>query len=172
MEIFFHNYTKEKLNQKEIEETVTQASVFFNLPKETYIEVLIVGEKRIRSLNKQHRNIDKATDVLSFPIMEHGAWSMEHEPSKPPLTPPSKGGEWGGSENRPLPTTYHLQPTTYPLGTILVCPHLAAKRSERIIDLVLHGFVHLLGHDHETDIEAEEFYKTVESFTKTNKASD
>lgn len=32
------------------------------------LEVEIVGAKRIRTLNKKFRNIDKSTDVLSFPL--------------------------------------------------------------------------------------------------------
>ncbi len=32
------------------------------------IELLIVKNDEIQKLNKEHRNIDKATDVLSFPI--------------------------------------------------------------------------------------------------------
>ena len=32
------------------------------------IELLIVHNDEIQELNKEHRNIDKATDVLSFPL--------------------------------------------------------------------------------------------------------
>ena len=32
------------------------------------IELLVVKNDEIRELNKEHRNIDKATDVLSFPM--------------------------------------------------------------------------------------------------------
>lgn len=34
------------------------------------IELLITTEDEIKKINKQHRNIDKATDVLSFPYEE------------------------------------------------------------------------------------------------------
>ena len=32
------------------------------------IELLVVKNDEIKELNKEHRNIDKATDVLSFPM--------------------------------------------------------------------------------------------------------
>jgi len=32
-----------------------------------YIELIITNETEIRKINKQYRNIDKSTDVLSFP---------------------------------------------------------------------------------------------------------
>ena len=36
------------------------------------ISVTFVDNDEIRKLNKQHRNIDAATDVLSFPLGENG----------------------------------------------------------------------------------------------------
>jgi probable rRNA maturation factor len=38
-----------------------------------HLAVEIVGEERIRELNREHRGRDAATDVLSFPIDEAGA---------------------------------------------------------------------------------------------------
>lgn len=35
-----------------------------------YISITLTNPDHIRSLNKQYRNIDKATDVLSFPMFE------------------------------------------------------------------------------------------------------
>ena len=34
------------------------------------IELIITTNKHIQEINQEHRNIDKATDVLSFPYME------------------------------------------------------------------------------------------------------
>jgi probable rRNA maturation factor len=39
------------------------------------IELLIVSDKTIQNINKEHRGIDKATDVLSFPLED-----IEHLP--------------------------------------------------------------------------------------------
>jgi probable rRNA maturation factor len=38
-----------------------------------HLSVELVGEARIRELNREHRGRDEATDVLSFPIDEGGA---------------------------------------------------------------------------------------------------
>ena len=38
------------------------------------ISVSFVDNEEIRELNNQHRNIDTATDVLSFPLGENGVW--------------------------------------------------------------------------------------------------
>ena len=35
-----------------------------------YISVILTNEENIKRINKKYRNIDKATDVLSFPMFE------------------------------------------------------------------------------------------------------
>ena len=85
------------------------------------IEVLILDDDAIRALNRQHRGIDRATDVLSFPLE----------------------GDYP-----------HL-----PLGTVAISlDHARAKArelghtlEEEIALLFVHGLLHLLGYDHETD---------------------
>jgi probable rRNA maturation factor len=37
-----------------------------------HLAVQLVGEDEIRTLNREHRNIDRPTDVLSFPVDEGG----------------------------------------------------------------------------------------------------
>jgi probable rRNA maturation factor len=38
-----------------------------------HLSVELVGEERIRQLNREHRGLDEPTDVLSFPIDEDGS---------------------------------------------------------------------------------------------------
>jgi probable rRNA maturation factor len=38
-----------------------------------HLSVELVGETRIRELNREHRGLDEPTDVLSFPIDEDGS---------------------------------------------------------------------------------------------------
>jgi probable rRNA maturation factor len=38
-----------------------------------------VGEDRIRALNREHRGLDRSTDVLSFPVDEAGPASGPRE---------------------------------------------------------------------------------------------
>jgi probable rRNA maturation factor len=93
--------------------------------------VLFVGEKRIRLLNRRYRGIDRPTDVLSFPQFE-GLKEIKEQQKKAP----SAG---------------------IPLGDIVICPSVAMKNAarysttlkEEIRRLLVHGFLHLLGYDHE-----------------------
>ncbi len=84
------------------------------------LELLIVDDEQIKQINAAHRHIDKATDVLSFPMDEY------------PMAP---------------------------LGSIVISSEHVIKVSQRlghstddeICLLFIHGLLHLLGYDHETD---------------------
>ena len=85
------------------------------------IELLVVKNDEIQILNKEHRNIDKATDVLSFPM----DFDFEHMPLGSIVISTDfveeKAKEYGHSFN------------------------------EEFSLLFIHGILHLLGYDHEVD---------------------
>jgi probable rRNA maturation factor len=84
---------------------------------------LITGDAEIRSLNRRFRNKDAATDVLSFP-------SGEQAPGiKSPL------GDIAISLGRARAQAKE-------------CGH---STEDEVCILLLHGLLHLLGMDHETD---------------------
>lgn len=94
------------------------------------LSVVFSDDAHIRTLNAEWRGKDKPTNVLSFP-----AFSF---PKGGPL-PPMLGDIVLASE------------------TVSSEAALEAKPLENhITHLVIHGLLHLLGHDHETDVEAEE----------------
>jgi probable rRNA maturation factor len=47
--------------------------------EEGHLAIELVGEERIRELNREHRGRDRATDVLSFPVDERGPASGPRE---------------------------------------------------------------------------------------------
>ena len=92
------------------------------------IAIVLTDDAAIRGLNKRWRGFDKATNVLSFPAQ---------------ATP--------GSADPP-----HL-------GDIVIAFETTADEAERdkkpfahhLAHLAVHGYLHLLGHDHESDHEAD-----------------
>ncbi len=84
------------------------------------IELIVCDDETIRELNREHRGIDRATDVLSFPY-----------------------------EEAPM----------VPLGSIVISADFVRKgakehahgEKDEFTLLFLHGLLHLLGYDHETD---------------------
>lgn len=87
------------------------------------VSVLLVGDKAMRTLNRHYRGKDRTTDVLAFPLRE---------------------GRFG-----------RIQP--HVLGDIVLSLPAAARqakaagepRSVEIERLLVHGYLHLLGYDHE-----------------------
>lgn len=118
-------------------ETVCRRAVAATLalvgPRDRALEtsVLLTDDAAIRELNRTWRGKDAPTDVLSFPA-----------------GPPPEGLPEGSS---------------WPLGDIVVslgvcrCDASALGRplEAHLAHLVVHGTLHLLGHDHEVPAEAE-----------------
>ena len=88
------------------------------------VSILLTGDKDIRRLNKEFRNIDKPTDVLSFP----------QDPGEAPSIP---GEKFLGDIAVSLETA---ETQTREHGLVL---------KEEIVLLLIHGILHLLGYDHE-----------------------
>ena len=99
------------------------------------VSVSFVDNAEIRGLNKKFRGIDKATDVLSFPLFDY-----EGESEEPPVD------EMLGM-----------------LGDIVLSLEQAALQAEEyghsfereVAFLTVHSMLHLLGYDHETGEEDE-----------------
>jgi probable rRNA maturation factor len=114
---------------------------------EVEVSLLFVDEPSIAALNQQFLGREGPTDVLAFPI--------EDEPL-PGGRSPDSGGIGPGADPGEDPTTL--------LGDVVICPSIAAKNAtehgvgaeDELALLVVHGLLHLLGMDHETDREAEE----------------
>jgi len=98
--------------------------------EQAHVAIEFVDAARIAELNGEHRNRALATDVLSFPI--DGIEPVAGPP------PPAVGGRPSSPSSPPVPRE---------LGDIFICPALTADLREAIV----HGMLHLLGMDHETD---------------------
>ena len=96
------------------------------------LSIRIVDEAESQALNLEYRGKDQSTNVLAFPVdlPDIGAWP----------------------EGTPIP-----------LGDLVICaPVVAREASEQGKGLaahwshmLVHGMLHLLGYDHETDTQAE-----------------
>ena len=120
-----------------VQNVLQQAADLLELGPEVEISVLLVDNETIRSLNRDYRNKDAATDVLSFPMEE----AMDGEPE-----PAVIGG-----------------PTERLLGDLVISVEMAVAQAaeyghsveRELAFLSVHGLLHLLGYDHEPDVEAE-----------------
>jgi probable rRNA maturation factor len=93
-----------------------------------HMAVEYVDAERITELNAEYRGKDEPTDVLSFPI--DGV-----EAARGASTPPvGEAAALDGGVPREL-------------GDVVICPEHTAD----IVEAIVHGTLHLLGMDHETD---------------------
>ena len=105
------------------------------LKKKAYLTVLLADNKKIRSLNKKFRNKNKSTDILSFPF-----------------------------ENE-----INLEKNLY-IGDIIISYEYMntptdisnLEFNKKVIKIFIHGFLHLLGHDHKRLSEFKKMSKEEE----------
>jgi probable rRNA maturation factor len=113
---------------------------------ESELSILFVGEEVMADLNQRFMGADGPTDVLAFPIDE-----------------PVDGGRWpdsGSTGPDREPTDIGELPML--LGDVVVCPAVAARQApghagsldDELALLVVHGVLHVLGHDHAEPAEA------------------
>lgn len=94
--------------------------------KNLYINIILTTPAKIRSINKQYRNLDKETDVLSFPMFEKGEMFKIHTEIKEAL------GDIVISIER-------VQEQAKDYGHTF---------TRELSYMVVHGFYHLMGYDH------------------------
>jgi probable rRNA maturation factor len=102
------------------------------------VTIVFAGDELLRSLNREHRDLDVPTDVLSFPAWESG---LEADDEFAPPEVPRDADD----------------PGPY-LGDIAISVETAARQAaeanltieQELAHLVLHGLLHILGYDHET----------------------
>ncbi|MFJ7637248.1 rRNA maturation RNase YbeY [Peribacillus sp. NPDC097264] len=102
-----------------------------NIEEGTELSVTFVDNKRIQEINKEYRNKDSATDVISFALEEMGEEEVEIIGAEMPRM----------------------------LGDIIISIERTKEQAEEyghsfdreLGFLALHGFLHLLGYDHMTE---------------------
>ena len=128
--VLFQTESHYPVNRKRVKEAVVQ-SLTGKVFRHTEVSVSIVGDRRMRTLNKKYRALDKTTNVLSFPYHDQAVSSK----------------------------TFFVEPPDdiLRLGDIVVSYPQAremAMQENKLIDdaivfLVLHGLDHLMGKHHE-----------------------
>ncbi len=120
--------------KRKIKSVLQCAAKVLGQPKNLAVEISFVDPVEIRRLNRENRNIDKSTDVLSFPMYEIKM---------------GKSIDLKEYENE-------LENNKLMIGSIAICEAIAASQAfeyghskqREICFLALHGFLHLLGYDH------------------------
>ena len=126
-----------------VKEAVKKSLDFMEFGTSFEISVMFVDDEEIRTLNKLHRNIDRSTDVLSFPMFEYD----ENGEIIEEYADFNKNGE-------------------LLLGDIVISlEHAEAQAREyghsffrEVGFLTVHSMLHLFGYDHMTKEDEEEMF--------------
>ncbi|PNV59741.1 rRNA maturation RNase YbeY [Clostridium sp. chh4-2] len=126
-----------------IENVVLESLDYVECPYEAEVNVIITDNQEIRAINKEHRQIDAPTDVLSFPLVDYE-------------TPADFDHVEDYVEDYFDPDTGELL-----LGDIVVSVDKVEEQAEKyghsttreLAFLIAHSMLHLCGYDHMDDDE-------------------
>lgn len=147
MKVAIRNNQKKFKVTKEMRDLVRAAVAasldYMEFGRDVEISVMFTDNQEIRTLNKLHRNIDRETDVLSFPLFEYDeeGYIIEEELEVNP-------------DGDML------------LGDIVISLEKAAEQAEEyghsmdreVGFLTVHSMLHLFGYDHMTPEDEKEMF--------------
>lgn len=118
-----------------IRQMVVAALDYENCPYEAEVSVTVVDNKEIQEINKTYRNIDKATDVLSFPMYEY-----------------EKAADFDKLDD----SAFNPESGELLLGDIVISAEKVTAQAKEyghskereFAFLLVHSMLHLLGYDH------------------------
>lgn len=144
MEIDFHDETEKVLEEHLdlISQLLTYAAKQENIAADSELSISFVNNDEIQQLNKQYRELDKPTDVLSFALEEEVDQEIRIIGADIPVT----------------------------LGDIIISVDKANEQaleynhsfSRELGFLALHGFLHLLGYDHMNEEDERKMFSRQE----------
>lgn len=150
-----HNFTQNEIDEKLFHRVAEETLKVAGVKNKTEISLAIVGNGRMRKLNKMYRGKNRVTDVLSFGDKSTIPYLAKAFPRL------KKGKE-----------IKFIEPPDgiKRLGEIILCYPQAKKQAKRLghslekelTILLVHGILHLLGYEHEKDNEQAEKMKTME----------
>lgn len=134
----FTLYLQDEAADLHTEELEKVAGDFVDADVPVAVEAIFVDADEIRSLNREQRNVDSVTDVLSFPSLD--------------------GIRGKALRKKDFPYDVDEEGNLF-LGSVVICRERAREQAEEyghsyereLHYLLVHGILHCLGYDHMTD---------------------
>ena len=136
--------------ESDLKRVYEHALKVLSFPKSVEVNLTFVQSNEIRELNKSTRNIDKVTDVLTYPYI-----------SKKPKDK---------LKLKDYALDMDLETKTLTIGDIYICNDRAVEQAKEfnhtikreICFLFCHGLLHIAGYDHETKEQEQEMVEMQE----------
>ena len=131
--------------KKLAKDVIVQSLDTEGFPYEAEVNLTLVDKERIHEINREMRQIDRPTDVLSFPMIEY-------------VEPADFDGVEDQFDDCVNPDTEEVL-----LGDIVICVERVYEQAEEYghsvkreyAFLITHSMLHLMGYDHMVPEEAE-----------------
>lgn len=124
--------------QQIITDIIEESLDYVNCPYEAEVNVILTDNQEIQMINKEHRNIDSPTDVLSFPMIDY-----------------KTEADFEGLEDY-ASDYFNLDTGELMLGDIIISVEKVKEQAQayhhcekrELAFLVAHSMLHLFGYDH------------------------
>ncbi|MDD3239938.1 MAG: rRNA maturation RNase YbeY [Lachnospira sp.] len=132
-----------------ITEVVNAAMDYEKCPYEAEINVILTDNEAIHAINLEHRQVDRATDVLSFPMIDYES--------------PADFDSLEDDMNVNTEDYFNPDSGELMLGDIVISVEKVIEQAEKyghsekreLAFLVAHSMMHLFGYDHMEEEEAK-----------------
>ena len=165
MSIIIENEYEGEINipyEKIAHEVIEAAIDYVDCPYECEVNLMLTNNETIHAINKEQREIDRPTDVLSFPMAEY------EEPA-----------DFSKIEEDPM--AFDPESSEFLLGDIVIsmdkvweqAENYGHSREREYAFLIAHSMLHLFGYDHMEEEERKDMEKRQEEIlTKTKYTRD
>ena len=138
--------------EKLADTVVAAASAYVHCPYEIHVDLSLVDNARIHEMNREFRQVDRPTDVLSFPMVDYEA-----------------PGDFSLCEKHPE-CYFDAESGELLLGDIVISVEKVYEQADsfghsprrEFAFLVAHSMLHLFGYDHMEDGEREQMERMQE----------
>ena len=140
-----------------LEQVVSRTMQAVHIQQPVTLSLLITDDAEIQVLNKQYRQQDKPTDVLSFPLLDE---PLVDAPADQLWQTPEGTGDAGGQQGKGAHQAF-ITPEDMPtnLGDIVISWPTVTRQAEQaghiaayeLLYLLSHGTLHLVGYDDQTE---------------------
>ena len=156
MTVFIENEKQAKFEfdyEKLIRDVIDEATAYVECPFEVSVEVTITDNNNIKEINREQRDMDKATDVLSFPLIDYEV--------------PGEFEFLVATENDFAYDYFDPDTGELMLGDIVVSSEKVYEQAEEyghsckreLGFLIAHSMLHLFGYDHMEEDERVQMEK-------------
>ena len=163
------SFIEQQLSSVNLDELVSQTLRMVGIDRQVMLTLLVTDDEGIREMNRQYRQQNKATDVLSFPLLDTPIAQAPADQLWPALD------EQESKKNKRTPAFINPPGATTNLGDIVISwPTIERQAASaghstiyEFLYLLAHGVLHLVGYDDQTEAGYQAMVRIQEAVLQT-----